>query len=255
MNRSHISFVILAIPLLFVFLAPIVSLLGVSSFVQIWDAFQNTAFLDALWVSCWTSAMSLILTIVFGTPLAWWISQHKKSYLWEDICMIPLLMPPTVVGLGLLYTFGQQGFFGDILSHYNIRIAFHPTAVVIAQIVVAAPLYIRTMTHTFRSIPSQSLVVGATLGFSYYEIFHRIIVPSSKEGIISASILTWARAIGEFGATLLFAGNLQGYTQTMPLAIYNAFEHDIHLAVSLSISLIMFCLFLFLLLRVVGSRT
>jgi molybdate transport system permease protein len=253
MTRYHVSFIAISLPLLTVVFLPIVSLFFVPSVDDILKGMQSATFGSALWVSLWTSVCCLFSIILFATPLAWWISQQENR-IWEDICIIPLLVPPTVIGLGLLYAFGQQGILGGVLSEWNIQIAFHPMAVILAQVVVSSPLYIRTMTHTFREIPQQSMVLGQTLGFSEMEVFRILILPSCKESIISAGILTWARAIGEFGATLLFAGSLIGKTQTVPLAIYNAFMQDVSVAVSLSISLIVLSLLLFLFLRWSGTR-
>lgn len=248
MTRTQISFLTISLPLLVVILLPIVSLFLVPSFGDLLLGIQSVLFWKALWVSGWTSICSLILIILFATPLAWWISRQENR-IWEDFCIVPLLIPPTVVGLGLLYAFGQQGLLGGVLMTLNIQIAFQPTAVVLAQIVVASPLYIRTMIHTFREIPQQTMVVGATLGLSQFEVFRLLILPSCRESILSAGILTWARAIGEFGATLLFAGSLMGKTQTVPLAIYNAFMQDVSIAVSLSISLIVLSVVIFVFFR------
>ena len=253
MTRSQISFLTISLPLLVVILLPIFSLFLVPSFDNLWNGIQSSIFWQSLWVSCWTSICSLIMIILFATPLAWWVSQQENR-IWEDLCIIPLLIPPTVVGLGLLYAFGQQGILGEVLEQFNVQIAFQPLAVILAQIVVASPLYIRTMIHTFREIPQQTMIVGATLGLSQLEVFRLLILPSCRESILSAGILTWARAIGEFGATLLFAGNLMGKTQTVPLAIYNAFMQDVSIAVSLSISLIVLSVVIFMFFRWSGTK-
>jgi molybdate transport system permease protein len=140
---------------------------------------------------------------------------------------LPIVMPPVVAGLALLSTFGRRGLLGVPLEFLGVQITFTPIAVILAQIFVGAPFYIRSAQNRFSSIPTELEEAARIDGASGWCIFRTIMIPLSYRAIISGLILSWARALGEFGATILFAGNLQGKTQTMPLFIYSSLENDL----------------------------
>jgi molybdate transport system permease protein len=162
---------------------------------------------------------------------------------------LPIVVPPAVVGIALLQTFGRRGVFGGWLASLGLQIPFTTTAVVLAQLVVSAPFFIQAASAAFRSVDADLLIVARTLGQSPGGAFVRVALPMALPGVIVGAALAWARALGEFGATLLFAGNLPGTTQTMPLAIYMALESDVRVATALALVLATISLLLLLGLR------
>lgn len=196
----------------------------------------NPVIAEALRLSLMTSGISLACVIVSGTPLAYILVRYNfwgKRFL-NTLLDLPLVLPPTVAGLALLLTFGRKGLIGAPLADAGISIAFTSVAVVIAQIFVASPLFIRAMKVGFTKLDSQLEGAALSLGASKLKTFWRISFPLSLPSFIEGVVLTWARALGEFGATIVFAGSLQGRTQTMPLAIYAALEQDLDVALALS---------------------
>lgn len=193
--------------------------------------------LDALWVTLSTSLTSTALMLLLLTPLAWQLSggpagvQSAVMRRIEGLCLIPLALPPTVSGVALLLTFGR-GRLGEWSW------AMSTAAVVGAQLFIAGPLYLRGASHAFASVPSALREVGLSLGAPSRDLFWRLALPLSAPALLSAALTAWLRALGEFGATLLFAGNLQGSTQTMPLAIYSLLELDQGMAIGLSLWLL-----------------
>lgn len=160
-----------------------------------------------------------------------------KSWL-ELLIDLPIVLPPSVAGLALLIAFGRRGLFGSTLSILGISLPFTTAAVVIAQMFVAAPLYIRSARVGFRGIDRQLEEAANVEGANRWQLFREVMLPLASRALISGAILAWTRALGEFGATILFAGNLEGVTQTMPMAIYLGFESDRGVALALSVVLI-----------------
>lgn len=188
-----------------------------------------TTFWAPFLLSLLTTAVSILLIFLFGTPLAYNLAR-MSSPLKRIITVfveLPIVMPPVVAGLALLSTFGRRGLLGVPLEFLGVQIAFTPIAVILAQIFVGAPFYIRSAQNRFSSIPTELEEAARIDGASGWCIFRTIMIPLSYRAIISGLILSWARALGEFGATILFAGNLQGKTQTMPLFIYSSLENDL----------------------------
>lgn len=200
---------------------------------------QHPSFAPALWLTLKTTLLSLITTVALGTPLAWWLarSSSRTARVTSLLVELPIVVPPAVVGVALLQTFGRQGLFGPLLESVGVTIPFSPYAVVLAQLVVSAPFYVQGAADAFRKVDPDLLVVARSLGASREEAFLRVALPIARPGLVVGASLAWARAIGEFGATLLFAGNMPGATQTMPLAIFAALESDVRVAVVLSLVL------------------
>jgi len=194
-----------------------------------WDALLAPAVTTALWLSLWTSALSIALIFIFGTPLAYTLARYKFWGRRAVLVVIttPIVLPPAVAGLALLLTFGRNGIFGDWLRDYNIRIAFTTAAVVLAQIFVSAPFYIRSAVAGFMGIPQDIQEAARVDGAGGWALFWWVILPLSARSLLAGMVLTWARAVGEFGATIFFAGGVSGRTQTMPLLIYQLFETDL----------------------------
>jgi molybdate transport system permease protein len=213
---------------------------------------------SALWLSLWTTSISLGIIIFSRLPLAWILARRTTgpiTRLVETLVELPIVVPPAVIGVALLLTFGRQGFPGSILTQWGINLAFTPAAVIIAQTVVAAPFFVQSALAAFRRIDEEYFVVARSLSASAPQIFFRIALPIALPGIVSGAALAWARALGEFGATLLFAGNLPGRTQTLTLAVYAGLETDIELARTLSTILMFTGIGLLLGLRAVARWT
>lgn len=182
--------------------------------------------LSPLWISLKTAFLATIVTFFIGIAAAYWMLNYrgKGKTLLEGILISPLILPPTVVGFLLLLLFGKNGVLGQLLISLNFSVVFSWYGAVIAAMVVSFPLMYRTALGAFEQIDSNYLNVAKTLGASEWTIFRRILLPLSLSGILAGTMLTFARALGEFGATLMLAGNIPGETQTIPMAIYFAVE-------------------------------
>jgi len=191
---------------------------------------------DALVVSLKTSAIAHAAVLVFGTPAAWLLA--RKSFPGRGLVLalveLPLVLPPAVAGIALLATFGRAGLLGDELNALGIQIPFTQTAVVLAVAFVESPFYLRGAIAAFEAVDTSLLDAARTLGASPARVFARVGLPLAAGGLGAASALALARGLGEFGATIIFAGSLQGVTQTLPLAIYAQFEADFDTALAIS---------------------
>lgn len=227
----------LGLCLLALLILPIVALALASSPAELWHALDHPRVLPALGLSLRTTALSLLVVVLTGTPLAWWLARarHPAARVIEAAVELPIVIPPAVMGIALLLAFGRQG----VLSPWLGTLAFTPWAVPIAQVVVAAPFYVQSATAGFRGVDDDLLLVARTLGASPRRAFLRVAVPMAWPALLSGAALCWARALGEFGATLLFAGSYSGRTETMPLAIYATFEADVRVAVAIALVLVL----------------
>lgn len=194
----------------------------------------------ALQLSLGTSLVTVLITVAAGTPLAYILARWKfpsKAYV-EVLIDLPIVLPPSVAGVALLIAFGRQGVFGVFLHSLGISLPFTTAAVVVAQLFVAAPLYVRAARIGFADIDLQVEEAARVEGANQWQLFRHVMFPLAGQALLSGAILTWTRALGEFGATILFAGNLEGVTQTMPMAIYLSFERKFGLAIALSVVLV-----------------
>lgn len=196
--------------------------------------------LTALKLSLITSLISLVLIVVAGTPFAYILARSKSPILrlLDTLIELPILLPPVVAGVAMLMTFGRRGILGSALEDLGITIPFTTTAVVFAQIFVASPFYIRAARLGFQTVARDYEDVSLTLGVSPWATFWRLTLPLAGPSLLAGLALSWARALSEFGATIMFAGNLTGRTQTMPLAIMTALEGNLDAALALSILLL-----------------
>ncbi len=237
----------------------LIALLGLPLLALILRSFDKDFFtyalsssaLTALRLSLVTSLISVGIAIVFGTPLAYMLARWKffgKGFV-ELLIDLPIALPPSVAGLALLIAFGRQGVFGSAFSLLGISLPFTTTAVIMAQTFVSAPLYIRAARIGFAEVDVQMEEAAHVEGANQWQVFSEIMFPLAGRALISGAILTWTRALGEFGATILFAGNLEGVTQTMPLAIYLGFERNLGVAIALSVMLVGVSVVLLLLTR------
>jgi molybdate transport system permease protein len=210
---------------------------------------RHPAVLPAARLSIETTAVALALTVALGTPLAWGLGRGPRRRWLEVLLELPLVLPPAVVGVALLTALGRRGLLGPALDALGVQIPFTAAAVVLAQVAVSAPLYVQSATTAFRGLDPELLAVARSLGASPARAFFRVALPLALPGLVGGAALAWARALGEFGATLLFAGNLPGRTQTLPLAIYTALESDVRAAQALSLVLLAVAAGLLLVLR------
>jgi molybdate transport system permease protein len=233
---------------------PTLSLFVTATPREILAGFRHPVAAPALLLSLITTVCSLAVILALGTPLAWWLSRTGGALVRavETVVALPVVIPPAVAGIALLLTFGRRGMLGSAFEAVGMSISFSTTAVVLAQVFVSAPFYVQGATAAFREVDQNLLVVARSLGASAARIFFQIALPLARPGLAAAAAMSWARALGEFGATLMFAGNLQGKTQTLPLAIYTALESDLHAAQALSLLLVVVAFGLLLVLRVRG---
>lgn len=198
---------------------------------------QDPVVLDALSLSLVTAGISTIIVIGFGTPVAYINArcQYPGKKIIDTITDLPVVLPPAVAGLALLMAFGRRGLVGQYLDLLGIEIAFTTIAVIMAQVFVASPFYIRQARTSFAGVNRVYEQAARTLGVSPLRTFFTITAPLALAGILSGTVMTFARALGEFGATIMFAGNLQGKTQTMPLAIYGALQGDMDVSLVLAV--------------------
>jgi molybdate transport system permease protein len=217
---------------------------------------RDPSVVHAARLSLSTSVLSILVTLALGTPLAYvlarWSFPHKVTV--ETIVDLPIVLPPMVAGIGLLLAFGRNGLLGGPLEAMGIHLPFTTAAVIFAQAFVSAPLYIRATRQGFAAINPEVIEAAYTDGAAEFTIFRRVMLPLAGRAMLNGLILAWARAFGEFGATMIFAGNLQGVTQTMPLVIFNGFETNLGVALSLSLLLIMISALILLTLRMIEKN-
>ena len=245
-----------------VFIIPslvLVGLIGLPLVALIWRSIDRDFLaymlsenaLSALKLSLLTSIISVGLALLTGTPLAYLLVHWKfpGRTLVDMLVDLPVVLPPAVAGIALLMAFGRMGIFGTWLDAIGITIPFTTTAVILAQTFVSAPFLVRSAKIGFAAIDPQQQEAARMEGANEWQVFRYIMFPLAGRAVLTGIILTWTRALGEFGATILFAGNLEGTTQTMPLAIYIGFEQNIKIASVLSVMLLVVSLVFMAILR------
>ncbi len=232
-------FVPAAVGALFVLLplAAIVARVDWGDFVGLVTSDSSQA---ALALSLRTSATSTLLCIVFGVPMAMVLARTSfpGQQVLRSLVLLPLVLPPVVGGIALLYTFGRRGVLGSTLEVLGLQVAFSTAAVVLAQAFVALPFLVVSLEGALRTSGQRYEVVAATLGARPTTVFRRVTLPLVLPGLAAGAVLSFARSLGEFGATITFAGSLQGVTRTLPLEIYLQREVDADAAVALSLVLV-----------------
>jgi molybdate transport system permease protein len=198
--------------------------------------FTGMAF-HALILTLQTTLAATAICVVFGTPLAYMLAKHdfRGRAAIDTLIDLPITIPPVVAGVALLLAFGRRGLLGRYLDTAGLQIPFTTIAVVMAQVFIASPFYVRTVRAGFATVDRTLEAVAGTLGASPWRIFWTVSVPLARPAIVAGIVLAWARALSEFGATMMFAGNLPGRTQTLPLAVMSAMESDLDTAVAISI--------------------
>jgi molybdate transport system permease protein len=207
---------------------PIVAIFAHTSPPHLVSQLSNAVVTDALRVSLETTAIAQALVLLFGTPTAYLLATRRfvgRSLL-VTLVELPLVLPPAVAGLGLLAAFGRTGLLGSSFEALGITIPFTQTAVVLAVAFVASPLYVRQGIAAFEAVDPNMVAASRTLGAGSTRTFFRVVLPLARGGLAAGFALALARGLGEFGATIMFAGSLQGVTQTLPLAIYAEFDRN-----------------------------
>jgi molybdate transport system permease protein len=207
---------------------------------QFWSLITSTSSLTALKLSLKTSLASTTLCIVLGVPMALVFARNESRMVrWtRPLILLPLVLPPVVGGIALLYAFGRLGLIGQYLDAAGIHIAFTTSAVVLAQTFVSLPFLVIALEGAARTAGAEFEVVAATLGARPTTVWWRVSLPLLAPGLVSGAVLAFARSLGEFGATLTFAGSREGVTRTLPLEIYLQRESDADAAVALSVLLV-----------------
>jgi molybdate transport system permease protein len=233
-------------------LLPLIGLLRAVAWGDLWSDLRSPEATEALRLSLVCSLWATLVAVVLGVPLAWVLARvpFPGRALVRAIVLVPMVVPPVVGGVGLFYAFGRRGLVGQYLDDwFGIQLTFSTAAVVLAEAFVAMPFLVITVEAALRSMDRRYEDAAATLGAGRLTVFRRVTVPLILPGLIAGAALAWARALGEFGATITFAGNIRGRTQTMPLAVYLLFETRPEVAIGLSVVLLAVCVAVLALLR------
>jgi molybdate transport system permease protein len=220
---------------------PLVGLLVRAPWSSLPQRLTEPGILAALRLSLLTATLATAVSLVLGVPLAWILARvsFPGRKLVRALVTVPLVLPPVVGGVALLLVFGRNGLFGKWLdAHFGITLPFTTTGVVVAEAFVAMPFLVISVEGALRAADARYEEAAATLGASRWTTFRRVTLPMIAPGVAAGAVLCWARALGEFGATITFAGNFPGRTQTMPLAVYLALEQDLDSAIVLSLVLL-----------------
>ena len=246
----------LAAPLFLLLVVPVVLLVARTTPDALARELRDPETRSAITLSLLTSTAALLITLVLGTPLAYWLARSRSRFaaIAQTAVDLPTVLPPAVAGVALLLTLGRNGPLGGWLQSLGIEIAFTPAAVVLAQVFVASPYYVRAARAGFASVGDDLREAATIDGATGWNLVRRVFVPLASRSLGAGAAMCWSRAIGEFGATIIFAGNLPGVTQTMPLAVYLGFENGLDRALVLSTVLIGLSLIALIAVRMLGWR-
>jgi molybdate transport system permease protein len=219
---------------------PLVALASRVQWGSFWSLVTSDSSREALLLSLRTSGAATLLCVVLGVPMALVLARtsFRGQGVIRSLVLLPLVLPPVVGGIALLYTFGRHGLLGETIDVLGLQVAFSTTAVVIAQTFVSLPFLVVSLEGTLRTAGQRYEVVAATLGARPTTVLRRVTLPLVLPGLAAGAVLSFARALGEFGATITFAGSLEGVTRTLPLEIYLQRESDPDAAVALSLVLV-----------------
>jgi molybdate transport system permease protein len=240
-ERLPVPALILAVMAIGFFALPFLGLLSKAPWGDVWSILSSESARTALRLSLWCSLWATVAAIVFGVPLAWLLArvEFPGRGLVRALCTLSMVLPPVVAGVALFYSLGRRGLAGQYLDRwFGFTLPFTTAGVVVAQTFVAMPFLVITVEAAFRQQDTRYEEAARTLGASRWYVFRRITLPAIRPGLVAGGVLAWARALGEFGATITFAGNFPGRTQTMPLAIYIENEINPDEAIVLSLVLI-----------------
>ena len=235
---------------------PIVSLILWTISEDSWRAMASPLARDALLLSMRTTAISMFIIVLVGTPAAYVLARadfRGKRFL-DALIDIPAVLPPSAAGIALLLTFGRFGLVGKYFDAFGVTISFTTAAVVIAEIFVAAHFYVRQASVGFSSVRRDVEEAAMVDGAGRFTVFTKVTVPLAFPALVAGALTAWARALGEFGATIIFAGSFRGITQTIPLVIFAEFQSDIDAAVALSVLVLGFAFAVILAVRYLTAR-
>lgn len=244
--------VFIGIPAAALVIVPVVAVAWRTPWSNFWSTITDDTSQTALVLSLRTSLITTVLALLFGTPLAWLLANSRfrgRSFV-RSLLVLPMVLPPVVGGVALLYAFGRRGVVGGVLDDwFGIRLAFTETAAIMAQFFVAAPFFIVVMEAAFEQVDRRIVGAARTFGAGPWRAFLTVTLPLVGPSVLAGLVLTWARALGEFGATITFAGNTPGRTQTVPLAVYGALESGGDSALALSMLMVVLSVAVLVLLR------
>jgi molybdate transport system permease protein len=217
--------------------------------------FSNPIVTDALVVSLKTIVISQIAILLLGTPTAYFLASRRfpGRPLVVTLVELPIVLPPAVAGIGLIVAFGRVGLLGSTFDALGINVSFNQAAVVLAISLVAGPFYVRQAIASFEAVDKNLIAASRTLGAGSLRTFFKVTLPLARGGLAAGEAICMARGLGEFGATIMFAGSLQGHTETLPLAVYTTFEAQNGLDVALAISALLVIMSLAILIALKGS--
>jgi molybdate transport system permease protein len=235
---------------------PILSLVLWTVSENSWRAMATPEARDALLLSIRTTSVSMLIIISVGTPAAYVLARREfpGKRLVDSLIDIPAVLPPSAAGIALLLAFGRFGLAGKYLEAFGIQITFTTTAVVIAEVFVAAHFYVRQATVGFSQVRRDVEEAARVDGAGRFGVFRSVTVPLAFPALLAGAVMAWARALGEFGATVIFAGSFQGVTQTIPLAIFAEFQTNIDAAVALSVLVLGFAFAVILTVKFLTGR-
>ena len=220
------------------FVVPLVGLVERASWSSLLDDLTNTEAATALRLSLVCSLAATALSVLFGLPLAWTLARVRfpgRSFV-RALVLLPLVLPPVVGGVALLSAFSRRGLLGGpLFDWFGIQLTFTTAGAVLAETFVALPFFVITVEAALRSMDQRYEAVAASLGAGRLTVFRRVTLPMVAPSVVAGAVLAWARALGEFGATITFAGNVVGRTQTLPLAVYVALDANPGIAIALSL--------------------
>ncbi len=236
---------------------PLISLILWTLNESAWQSMTSPVAMDALLLSIRTTSISMAILLLLGTPAAYLLARvsFPGNRAVNALMDLPVVLPPSAAGIALLLAFGRFGLVGQYLNVFGITLSFTTVAVVMAEIFVAAPFYLRQAVTSFAGIDRNIEEAAMVDGASRSAVFFRITVPLAFPALVAGALTAWARALGEFGATIIFAGSFQGVTQTIPLAIFSAFQRDLNAAVALSVLVLGFAFTVILAVRYLTRRT
>jgi molybdate transport system permease protein len=240
-ERLPVPALCIAVVAIAFFTLPFIGLLWRAPWDSAWDVLAQGDVRTALWLSIRCSLAATAFALFFGVPLAWLLARvdFPGRGMVRALCTLSMVLPPVVGGVALFFSFGRRGLFGQYLDRwFDIRLPFTTWGVVVAQTFVAMPFLVLTVEAALRQFDHRIEDAARTLGGSRWYVFRRVTLPTIRPALIAGAVLAWARALGEFGATITFAGNFPGTTQTMPLATYLALETNPQEALILSLVLI-----------------
>ncbi len=235
-----------------VFVLPLVGLFANTPWTNLLELVSNDTVVDALRVSLITSLAAAAISVILGVPLAWMLARLDLPGLGvlRAVVTLPMVLPPVVGGAALLFALGRRGLVGEPLNEATgLLLPFSLWGVILANVFVAMPFLVVTVEGALRSLDRDYERAASTLGASPFHVFRRVTIPTIAPSLRAGIVLAWARALGEFGATVTFAGNLQGRTQTLPLAVFVALESDRDAAVAISLVLVVISLAVLLAMR------